>query len=54
MMVYVAGKYRTMEFVKIGVPFQMYLAVVAAFVLHFMDGGWTRIDCNLVCRSREK
>jgi hypothetical protein len=35
--VYTAGNYKTLEFAKIGAPFQVYLLIVSAFILHFMD-----------------
>lgn len=37
LMVYAAGNYKTLEFAKIGAPFQVYLLFVAGFILHFMD-----------------
>lgn len=37
MQVYTAGNYRTLEFAKIGAPFQVYLLIVSAFILHLMD-----------------
>jgi hypothetical protein len=42
MMVYAAGNYRFIEFVKFGTPFQLYLLVVAGFILSFYDD-WKKV-----------
>jgi hypothetical protein len=42
MMVYAAGNYRFFEFVKFGTPFQVYLLVVAGFILSFFDE-WQKV-----------
>jgi di/tricarboxylate transporter len=43
MMVFSAGNYRFMEFVIFGVPFQLYMLVVAGFILAFFDE-WQKVS----------
>jgi len=40
LMVYAAGNYRTVDFIKLGAPFHVWLLVGSTVILHFYDQWW--------------